>query len=437
MTSLADRLPSPDDNARPAATGQKLSRFLLKDRVRLSASLMAGIAGPYWLDQGPAHAGLVDNQTPIGLAIAISLGFLIHTRLARIRLPGDLTNITAAFLASYTVIAALFLCLGLAFTGAELALSFLLATGVFAMFSQLGARAGRPAYAYIPPANGNLLSQPGYADWIAVNTPDEALRLQDLPLVADLDGQQLDRAWTDYIAEATVSGRGVFTQRQIAEALEGKVEIYNISESQFSHALKETLYTKLKSSIDRISALFVLVILSPFLLALCALIRIESHGPAIFRQSRVGRGGRTFTMYKFRSMTDAHALAPGAQRDMTLDQDDRITRIGQFIRKTRIDELPQLINILRGEMSWIGPRPETENLSALYEKQIPFYRFRHVVRPGITGWAQVNQGHVTSVTDAHDKLRYDFYYIKNFSIWLDIAICLHTPHVLLTGRGAR
>jgi len=143
MTSLADRLPSPDDNARPAATGQKLSRFLLKDRVRLSASLMAGIAGPYWLDQGPAHAGLVDNQTPIGLAIAISLGFLIHTRLARIRLPGDLTNITAAFLASYTVIAALFLCLGLAFTGAELALSFLLATGVFAMFSQLGGK-GRP-----------------------------------------------------------------------------------------------------------------------------------------------------------------------------------------------------------------------------------------------------------------------------------------------------
>jgi lipopolysaccharide/colanic/teichoic acid biosynthesis glycosyltransferase len=437
MTSLADRLPSPDDSAPHAATAQNLPRFLLKDRVRLSAALIAGMAGPHWLIQGPAQDGLVDSQTHIGLAIAICLGFLVHSRLSRIQLPGNLTTIAAAFLASYAVIAALFFSLGLALSGAELALSFLLATGVFAIFSQLRARASRPAYAYIQSANGKRPAGPGHADWIAVNTPDEALRFQDLPLVADLDDQQLDPAWTNYIAEATVSGRPVFTQRQIAEALEGKVEIYHISESQFSHALKETLYTKLKSSFDRISALLVLVILSPFLLALCALIRIESHGPAIFRQTRVGRGGRTFTIYKFRSMQEVHAQAPGARRDMTLDQDDRVTRIGQFIRKTRIDELPQLVNILRGEMSWIGPRPETENLSALYEKQIPFYRYRHIVRPGITGWAQVKQGHVTSVTDAHEKLRYDFYYIKNFSIWLDIAICLHTPHVLLTGRGAR
>ena len=123
--------------------------------------------------------------------------------------------------------------------------------------------------------------------------------------------------------------------------------------------------------------------------------------------------------------------------DMTRSDDDRITSVGRFIRKTRIDELPQLINILLGQMSLIGPRPETLNLSEWYEAEIPFYRYRHIVRPGITGWAQVKQGHVTSVDDVREKLEYDFYYVRNFSVWLDFLIVIQTLRVIFTGHGAK
>ena len=122
---------------------------------------------------------------------------------------------------------------------------------------------------------------------------------------------------------------------------------------------------------------------------------------------------------------------------MTRVADARITRIGTFLRRTRIDELPQILNILRGEMSWIGPRPEALPLSRWYEAELPFYHYRHIVRPGITGWAQVNQGHVTALNDALEKLHYDFYYIKNFSPWLDFIIVMRTLTIVVTGFGAR
>jgi lipopolysaccharide/colanic/teichoic acid biosynthesis glycosyltransferase len=131
---------------------------------------------------------------------------------------------------------------------------------------------------------------------------------------------------------------------------------------------------------------------------------------------------------------------PGSETldsQMTQDRDPRITRLGHFLRKSRIDELPQIINILRGEMSWIGPRPEAVHLSEWYAKNIPFYRYRHLVRPGITGWAQVNQGHVTTLDDADLKLQYDFFYVKNFSLWLDILVLLRTVRVVTSGDGAR
>jgi lipopolysaccharide/colanic/teichoic acid biosynthesis glycosyltransferase len=122
---------------------------------------------------------------------------------------------------------------------------------------------------------------------------------------------------------------------------------------------------------------------------------------------------------------------------MTGADDPRITRLGRFLRQARIDELPQIYNILRGHMSWIGPRPEALELSRWYEQEIPFYAYRHIVRPGITGWAQVNQGHVTSLTDIDAKLQYDFYYIKNFSYWLDFVILARTAMVVFTGHGAK
>jgi lipopolysaccharide/colanic/teichoic acid biosynthesis glycosyltransferase len=125
------------------------------------------------------------------------------------------------------------------------------------------------------------------------------------------------------------------------------------------------------------------------------------------------------------------------ERAMTGSADARITRVGAFLRRSRVDELPQMLNILRGEMSWIGPRPEAIPLSTWYEAELPFYHYRHIVRPGITGWAQVSQGHVTDLPDVLEKLHYDFYYIKNFSPWLDAIIFLKTLSIVVTGKGAR
>jgi lipopolysaccharide/colanic/teichoic acid biosynthesis glycosyltransferase len=122
---------------------------------------------------------------------------------------------------------------------------------------------------------------------------------------------------------------------------------------------------------------------------------------------------------------------------MTGAGDDRITRIGGLLRYLRIDELPQIINILKGEMSWIGPRPEALVLSSWYVGEIPFYRYRHVVRPGISGWAQVNQGHVADVGEVHQKLQYDFFYIKYFSPWLDLLILFRTVKTMATGYGSK
>jgi lipopolysaccharide/colanic/teichoic acid biosynthesis glycosyltransferase len=151
----------------------------------------------------------------------------------------------------------------------------------------------------------------------------------------------------------------------------------------------------------------------------------------------MGHRGKTFKMYKFRTMrVDSQASDP-RMAAITASEDARITRIGRVLRRYRMDELPQVINVLKGEMSWIGPRPEAVPLSRWYEAELPFYRYRHIVRPGITGWAQVQQGHVAELGDVLWKLHYDFYYIRNFSFWLDLLIVARTIRTILGGLGAR
>jgi lipopolysaccharide/colanic/teichoic acid biosynthesis glycosyltransferase len=171
-------------------------------------------------------------------------------------------------------------------------------------------------------------------------------------------------------------------------------------------------------------------------LIIAAAVRLDSSGPILFRQKRVGHAGRNIIVYKFRTMREIHAEDDRAAA-ITNEDDERITSVGAFLRKFRLDELPQILNILKGEMSWIGPRPEAEVLSHWYQSEIPFYRYRHVVKPGISGWAQVNQGHVADVEQVHRKLQYDFYYIKYFSPWLDLLIVARTLNTVTTGFGWR
>jgi exopolysaccharide biosynthesis polyprenyl glycosylphosphotransferase len=173
----------------------------------------------------------------------------------------------------------------------------------------------------------------------------------------------------------------------------------------------------------------------PVMLATAIAIFLEGGGPVIFRQERVGRGGRTFTLLKFRSMrTDAEH--DGKAR-WASEKDERITPVGRFIRKGRIDELPQLWNVLKGEMSLVGPRPERPCFVEQLSKQIPFYAIRHTVNPGITGWAQVRAEYGASVEDAKRKLQFDLYYVKNHTLVLDLLIAVETIRVVLSGKGAR
>lgn len=173
----------------------------------------------------------------------------------------------------------------------------------------------------------------------------------------------------------------------------------------------------------------------PLLLVIAGAIKLESPGPILFRQERVARFGRRFLLYKFRSMREDAERATGPV--WAREQDNRVTRVGRVLRQLRLDELPQLWNVVRGDMNLVGPRPERPVFVEQLTKQVPYYNYRHVVRPGISGWAQVNYRYGATVEDQREKLRYDLFYIKNFSLWLDLYILFLTVKVVLRGRGAR
>jgi sugar transferase (PEP-CTERM system associated) len=198
--------------------------------------------------------------------------------------------------------------------------------------------------------------------------------------------------------------------------------------------LSSVLNELLKRLGDIAVSAVLLVLAMPLLVATAIAIPLESRGPAIYRQERVGRNGRPFVLYKFRSMrTDAESAGP----QWAGEDDPRITRIGRFIRRTRIDEIPQVFNVLKGDMSFIGPRPERPHFVERLKKEIPFYNERHRVRPGITGWAQINYPYGASVEDAKEKLSYDLYYIMNYSLLLDIIVLFSTIEVVLWPKGVR
>lgn len=189
---------------------------------------------------------------------------------------------------------------------------------------------------------------------------------------------------------------------------------------------------RLKRLMDLLLSFGLLCFVWPMMLVVTLLIRLDSPGPILYRQNRTGFKGRNFQVLKFRSMrTDAEKS--GAVWAQT--NDTRITRIGKWIRLTRIDELPQLLNVFRGEMSFIGPRPERPEFDQMLEKEIPYYALRYLVRPGITGWAQVMYPYGASVEDAKQKLEYDLYYIKNHRLWLDVIIVLRTVKIVLFRKG--
>lgn len=195
------------------------------------------------------------------------------------------------------------------------------------------------------------------------------------------------------------------------------------------------LRTTTKRVFDLVASLTLLIIAAPVMLVTAIAVRLESRGPIIYRQERVGLGGQPFMCLKFRSMrTDAEK--DGVARWATKN-DSRVTRIGKFIRKCRIDELPQLFSVLRGEMSLVGPRPERPSFVSQLQEQIPYYDIRHSVKPGVTGWAQVRYSYGASIEDARRKHQFDLYYVKNNSLFLDLLVLVETVSVVLFREGAQ
>jgi lipopolysaccharide/colanic/teichoic acid biosynthesis glycosyltransferase len=313
----------------------------------------------------------------------------------------------------------------------QIVASFLIVVGFYHYAFLVERRTSRLRLAVVPQEGSvdPLLELPD-VDWSVLPSPDQLPDRHD-GVVADLR-REMGEAWEAFLVRCALAGIPVYNFKQVYESLTGRVEIEHLSENTLGSLNLSSIYASVKFGLDILVAILVLPLIALICAAAAALIKLEGPGPALFIQDRIGYRGRTFRIYKLRTM---RVSTEGPH--FTESRDPRITPVGAILRKYRVDELPQVLNILKGEMSWIGPRPESLPLSEWYQREIGFYGYRHIVRPGISGWAQVNQGNVARPEMVKAKLHYDFYYIKNFSPWLDLVITAQTIRTVLTGFGSR
>jgi lipopolysaccharide/colanic/teichoic acid biosynthesis glycosyltransferase len=271
----------------------------------------------------------------------------------------------------------------------------------------------------------------GKVRWLPLSSPEIPDDAIDGLVVS---GSCRDPEWQRLETQCALEGIPVYYGTLVEEHLCGRISPERLSTEQLVEFKPRRLYASVKRILDLVisflAAPFVLVLV----LALAVVIKLDSPGPVFFVQPRVGQGERVFRMIKFRSMrkTDDAIEARFAAAG-----DDRVTKVGRFLRRTRLDELPQIWNVLKGDMSLVGPRPEQLGFVREFEKEIPFYGYRHLVKPGISGWAQINLGYAACVEETKEKLQFDLYYAKNSSLWLDLVILWRTLRIMVSGFGAR
>jgi sugar transferase (PEP-CTERM system associated) len=266
----------------------------------------------------------------------------------------------------------------------------------------------------------------------------EIVRRENVDRIIVGMGERRGQFPTQQLLDLSLSGNVAIEEcASFYERLTGRVHLAMMRPSWliFSGRGRRARFEELvRASFHRGVALVGGIVSLPVALVTAALIKLESPGAALYRQERVGKNGRVFTIMKFRSMrADAEKEGPVWART----GDDRVTRVGRVIRKIRVDEIPQFWNILKGEMNFVGPRPERPHFVKQLAEEIPFYEQRHLIAPGLTGWAQIKYPYGSSVEDARQKLQYDLYYIKNQSLVLDAIILFETVKTILFGRGAR
>lgn len=314
-------------------------------------------------------------------------------------------------------------------------LSFIITAFSIGLMIYIKAKLSNPTIALIQTGNTYGLSNLKSINVVEVSKPEQLTSNINADIIAaDMHTISQDSAWVEQLSTIASSNIPLHNSATLYEALTGKVVIENIEEIHLEEFRINTFYSKIK----RVLEVIFIILTAPFTASITLLtalaIKLESKGPIIFTQKRTGLNNKEFTMYKLRSMckNSEDKGSQFAQKD-----DMRVTKVGKLIRKTRIDELPQLWNILKGDMSLIGPRPEQVSFTNQFANSISFYNYRHLVKPGITGWAQVTQGYVASEDETKEKLARDLFYIKHYSPSLDFYITLKTIATMIFGFGAR
>jgi lipopolysaccharide/colanic/teichoic acid biosynthesis glycosyltransferase len=348
----------------------------------------------------------------------------------RATLQGNIGYVAPIAVLTYALIAAILLLLRIDYSRVQFFGSGILTLLWMAGVAQLRSRYLIRNYAVMP--RSSIADMPILATcrWLDFDdVQDRGMRVD--AIVADL-GAELGEGRLAALADAAIAGVPVLDRRYIVETMTGRTPLGGLTPNEFGALLPSRQYLVVRRVIELCLTVLLLPVLLPVLLVVAAIVRLDSPGPVFFVQTRIGRRGQPFRMIKFRTMFHG---ASGPSFTSTVDP--RVTRVGGFLRQCRLDELPQLFNILRGDMSWVGPRPEAASLDQGYVRDIEHFALRGIVRPGVTGWAQINQGYAHAPDEMRSKLEYDLYYLKHCSLWLDLVIVLRTFAVVFRGTGAR
>ena len=373
------------------------------------------------------------EQTILSTAVAYAIVWYCGRRLdafPRITLQGNLGYVAPVAAIAYSTIAVLLLLMRSDYSRVQLFGSGVLAVLWMAFVAQLRARYLIRNYALIPASLMEAMPEINTCRWLDFEEVErDGVRVDAIvtDLAIDLGEQQLQA-----LASAAIAGVPVLDRRYVLETMTGRTPLGGLTPNEFGALLPSRQYLVIRRAIELALTMLTLPLLLPILAVVAIVVRTTSAGPVLFVQPRVGRRGRVFRMIKFRTMYHG-ASGPS----FTATSDPRVTSVGHFLRRSRLDELPQLFNILRGDMSWVGPRPEAFELDQKYVREIPHFALRGIVRPGVTGWAQINQGYAHEGDAMRLKLEYDLYYLKHCSLWLDVVIVLRTFAVVVAGTGAR
>jgi lipopolysaccharide/colanic/teichoic acid biosynthesis glycosyltransferase len=348
----------------------------------------------------------------------------------RATLQGNIGYVAPVAILTYALIAVILLLLRIDYSRIQFFGSGILTLLWMAGVAQLRSRYLIRNYAVMP--RSSIADMPILATcrWLDFDEVQNRTMRVDA-IVADLNAD-LGEGQVAALADAAIAGVPVLDRRYIVETLTGRTPLGGLTPNEFGALLPSRQYLVVRRLVELGLTVLLLPVLLPVLLIVAAGVRLDSPGPVFFVQTRIGRRGQPFRMIKFRTMFHG-AGGPS----FTAAVDPRVTRVGGFLRQCRLDELPQLFNVLRGDMSWVGPRPEAASLEQRYVRDIEYFALRSIVRPGVTGWAQINQGYAHAPDEMRSKLEYDLYYLKHCSLWLDLVIVLRTFAVVFRGTGAR